>query len=417
MWPFNKNANQPAEKKHYLGAGVYYTSHATWSEWNTETAIKDGFKASTDVFACVKKRYDAISSVPLKVEVMTRGEWEAQENHPLQLLLNNPNPLMSMGELMRVMSSHMDLGGNAYWSKVRDGRGQVSELWPMTPYPVDIVIAQDRTVNYYKFGAAQLQVLAPDVCHFKFTNPDNMYYGQSPLMAAGKAVDADNSAQDWQKVSMQNRGVPDYMISYDEPLTPDQVGQVKERIMESTGPGNAREPIVTSKAAITQLSLTPVEMDFIESRKANRESICSVFGVPSIMIANMGSTNLANAETARKVLWLDTVLPLLDEYLETLNRCLASEFGTPEQVRIVYDTSNVAALQTNLKERVDNAKTLWSMGVPFNTINQKLKLGFDDIDGGDTGYIQSSNIPTSYDFDNVSEETKREVFDRITKGK
>lgn len=416
---FRKNKTAEAiEKKHYLGAGVYYTSIATWSEWNTEKAIKEGFKCSTDVYACVKRRYDAISSLPLVVEEKKGGDWEPSPMHPLQRLLDNPNPIMSMGELMRVVSAHLDLGGNAYWSKVRDGRNEVSELWPMTPYPVDIKVGSDHIPYLYMFGAARLSVPAENVCQFKTMNPDNMYYGQSPLMAAGKSVDADNSAQEWQKVSMQNRGVPDYMISYEDSLTQDQVEQVKERVNESTGPGSAREPIVTSKAKITQLSLTPIEMDFVESRKANRESICSVFGVPSSLIANMGDTNLANAETARKVFWLDTILPLMDEYLETLNRCLTTEFGSLDNLRIVYDTSNVAALQTNLKERVDNAKVLWSMGVPFNEINQKLKLGFDDIDGGDIGYIGTGNIPTSYDFDSgVTDETKKKVLDRITKGK
>jgi SPP1 gp7 family putative phage head morphogenesis protein len=34
------------------------------------------------------------------------------------------------------------------------------------------------------------------------------------------------------------------------------------------------------------------------------------------------------------------------------------------------------------------------MGVPFNMINQKLELGFDDIEGGDSGYLPAGLMPS-----------------------
>lgn len=37
------------------------------------------------------------------------------------------------------------------------------------------------------------------------------------------------------------------------------------------------------------------------------------------------------------------------------------------------------------------------MGLPFNTINAKLKLGFDDVEGGDVGYLPSGLLPSDFD--------------------
>ncbi len=64
-----------------------------------------------------------------------------------------------------------------------------------------------------------------------------------------------------------------------------------------------------------------------------------------------------------------------------------------------------------MRPSVDAATKLWSMGVPFNEINQRLELGFDDIEGGDTGYLGSGLLPSNFDWsggsDNVDAATAK----------
>tara|TARA_R110001606_G_scaffold72757_1_gene167759 strand:+ start:23 stop:1297 length:1275 start_codon:yes stop_codon:yes gene_type:complete len=418
MWPFKKKEIVKAtEKKGFDGTNNNYSSAAQWNDWDPKNAIKDGFKGSVPVFSCIKKRYDAVSSIPWCVETLNGDEWEKTPNHPLQILIDNPNPEMSMGEMMRLLITHLDLAGNGFWTKVRGGMGDTpQELWPMMPY-VKITTNSDGTINNYKQTDTGTVYPADDMCQFKYTNPDNYYFGQSPLQAAGKAVDVDNAGQEWQKVSMQNRGVPDYAISFESDLTPDQYQQANDHIKSKTGTGSAREPLVLSKAKVQQLSLNPVEMDFMNTRRFSREEVCSVYGVPSSLIAEMNDANLSNAETARKVFWLDTIIPLMDELADSLNRCLVPDYASDKKtVRIVYDLTNVAALQVNIKDKIENANKLWAMGVPFNTINSRFELGFDDIDGGDVGYISSSAIPTNFDFDSeTTDESKKAVYDELLK--
>lgn len=406
------------EQKGFNGYHNNYSSNASWNDWDAQKAVEEGFKSSVPVFACIKKRYDAVSSIPWVVETLVGDEWKATPSHPLQRLLDNPNPEMSSGELWRLLICHLDLAGNGFWRKVRGGNGdQPQELWPVMPYGMAIETNADGTVNFFKRSINNERIDAADMCQFKYVNPDNYYFGQSPLQAAGKAVDVDNAGQDWQKTSMQNRGVPDYAISFESDLTEEQYKQANEHIKSKTGTGSAREPLVLSKAKIQQLSLNPIEMDFMNTRRFSREEISSVYGVPSALYAEMNEANLSNAETARKVFWMDTILPLMDELKDTLNACLVPDYAMNNvTIRIVYDVTNVAALQVNLTEKITNANKLWAMGVPFNILNQRMGLGFDDIDGGDVGYIASSAIPTSFDFDaEVSDESKQAVYDEILK--
>lgn len=409
-----KRKAKPTERKGFNFGSLNYSTVASWSDWDAKEAIKSGFQSSVPVFSCIKKRYDAVSSIPWRVEVLRGDEWVKLPSHPLQMLLDNPNPEMSSGELWRLLICHLDLAGNGFWRKVRGGMGDTpQELWPVMPYLTVNIDGQGIVINYKQPNGKV--IVRDDMCQFKYVNPENHYFGQSPLKAAGKAVDVDNAGQDWQKVSMQNRGVPDYMISFDADLTPDQYGQARDVIKKQTGPNKAREPIITSKATVQQLSLSPVEMDFMDTRRFSREEICSVYGVPSALIAEMNEANLSNAETARRVFWLDTILPLMDELKDTLNASLVPDYEGKEKIRIVYDVANVAALQMDLKDKIDNANKLWAMGVPFNTLNQRMELGFDDIDGGDVGYIASSAIPTTFDYDGETDESKKAVYDELLK--
>ena len=160
------------------------------------------------------------------------------------------------------------------------------------------------------------------------------------------------------------------------------------------GMENARTPwVLGAGAQWTQMSLSPVEMDFLNSRKFNREEICSIFQVPPPIVGIMDTSTYNNIETARKIFWQDTIIPLLEDIKDNFNLGLTPEFG--QGIELSYDVSNIQALQISNQEKITNAKNLFSMGVPFNMINQKLELGFDEIEGGDLGYLPSGLMPSN----------------------
>lgn len=395
----------------------WLTNQAYWSDFDAETASKEGYKASPAVYSVIKKRADAVSSVPLVVEQRKGDEWEpVAESHPLQQLLDNPNPDLDRSEMMRLLVTHLDLAGNGYWYKARIGNNRVAELWPLMPQYMEIQPGRERLIQYYKYRQHGLltQYESTDVMHAAYTNPDSLYFGQSPLQAAGKAVDIDNSAATWQKISMQNRGVPDGMFTFDADMTPEQYAQAMAVIGDrSEGPGNARKNLVLSKAKYQQLSQTPAELDFMATRRFSLEQVCAVYGVPIEMIIGMGDANRASGDNVRKTFWLDTIVPLLDEIQSALNKGLVPDFGNLRDLRIRFDTSGVPALQENYSEKLVNAEKLHRLGVPFNKINQHLELGLDDIEGGDIGYIPQGLIPASFDLDEPQQDpasAAREAF-------
>jgi len=57
------------------------------------------------------------------------------------------------------------------------------------------------------------------------------FYGTSPVQAAGMAIDVDTEAQTFQKVGLQNRGVPDGVFSMRQDVTREEYEQARERLL------------------------------------------------------------------------------------------------------------------------------------------------------------------------------------------
>lgn len=393
-WPFSKKTlsnNVPgvtAQAEMVLKSITLPQASPTWSlfakndsRWDIQTAINEGYNASAVVYACVEKRATLFSSVPWKAMIKkSDGSFEPALNSPLQRLLDNPNPDMSMMEIMHEASQSLDLAGNAYWSEIKAGaRGLPTQLWPLPAQFVKIKPGKDKLISSYEYQeSVKYPIIADDMVHLRLPNPNSRYFGMPVLMAAGRATDIDRQSGDWQKGSLQNRTVADIHVKVPDTLMPDQIEAIRDELKErSDSPANARRPIVSS-GDINHLSRTAVEMDFVASRKAVWAEICAVFGMSMSDLGFTESVNLANAEAMQRQLWKNTILPRLELIKRQLNCQLAKEFG-PEYV-LEYDITNVEALQENFTEKLTNAEALWRLGFSIEAINQRLELGFESED-------------------------------------
>lgn len=421
MWPFNRKAklvpvpSEPVEQQvkslslpQALPQWKLYASRQ--KDWHVETAIQEGYAASSIAYACIEKRAKLIASVPWIVQRKTSEGWEEVDSHPLQRLLERPNPDQSLYELMYHVSQSLDLAGNAFLSEIKAGvNGRPVQLWHLPPQHLKIKPGRERLVEYFEYADHAIthkRIDAADMVHLKLPNPDDPIFGMPTLRAGGRATDIDRESGIWQKVSLENRGASDINIKLPPESTQEQVDAVREQYkQQQAGAKNARKAMVTS-ADVQALGQTAVEMDFVESRRQVWVEICAVFGMS---LANLGMTeavNLANAEAMDKTLWQNTIIPQLELIQRQLNHQLASEFGA--DVRIVYDTSNVAALQENLDDKLANAEKLHKMGVPLNVINQHLELGMDESEGGDIGYLPSNLLPVGFEPEPLPETTDEE---------
>lgn len=352
----------------------YQHKKPVWNDYNAKASYEFGYKRNTYVYACINAISKACNAVEWYVEV----NGKRVDNHALTHLINNPSAFHSRKDLIERTVQSLYLTGNSFFYKIRDNKGHVIELWHVPTENVTVIADKETFIECYMYEQAGIKtrIEPKDMMHDLFINPENAYIGMSPLKTGGRIIDTDNEALEWNRYAMQNRAMTDGAFIFDQVMTKQQFEQARELIKQQyTNRENSRAPWVLGNAAKWQaMNMNAIEMDFVNSRKMTREEICSLFQVPPPIISIYDNATLANIETARKIFWLDTVIPLLEDIQQTLNSSLSREYGN--ETKIVYDTSNVEALQPLFRERLMNAKMLSELRVPFKEINERLKLGF-----------------------------------------
>jgi HK97 family phage portal protein len=375
-----------------------------WPEWSSEKAVREGFKASYILYAVASDIAGCIRSVPWRVKSVTRNGIEVLEDHPLVEMIRSPNTEGTWGSLMEACDLYKSLAGEAPCAWFDIGGGNV-DLWGMRPDRVTPVPDKMGHLDHYQYlapGESQLTRYKPEqIIVFKFFDPGSDYHGLSPLQAAAMIVNASTAMVGWNASAMKNRAIPDQVISPKIPLSPDQHTRFIESFMQKmTGPTNARKTLIASEPLdIAQLSLTPVEMDFIRSFETYEAAICKVFHVHPEAVGALGAT-FENKEWAIRDKWEGPVTSRLSEMRATMNHKFRLPFGTSDpsvarvgDIYLDYDLSQTPLADYKTAQALDRVTKAWACGMPWNQAAEAFGLGTPPIDGGDVGYISAILLP------------------------
>jgi hypothetical protein len=174
------------------------------------------------------------------------------------------------------------------------------------------------------------------------------------------------------------------------------------------GATNGRTPLIMGhECKFTPFDSTPAELDFINSRQFTKEEICAILRVPIDLLGKVTVDKLT-LEEIRQMFWQETVfISLVDNMKDTLNLSLLPEFYSGEALRnrnIVYNITKVEALVPYYGEKVRIISELTNIGYPINLANRRFDMGLEDIDGGNTGYIQAARMPIGFVHDRIIRE-------------
>jgi HK97 family phage portal protein len=380
-----------------------------------EEATREAYSTSHFVHGCVSKIATSVASVPWGLEQRGKDrQWTPVPDSDYEALLERPNPFMHGSDLFERWTQHLILTGNAIGIKVRTltGKGsQPKEIWPVQPDFIKPVPDRMNYLSHYELkveGGGTVPIDPNDVIHIQIADPRNPHWGMSPLVALSRVVATEIDALTWWRQSIRNRASKFGYISFQNELSPEQFDQVQSALVaQATGPWNAGLPfILGNEAKWVPSSSTPQEMDFTNLRKMTREEICGILGVSPILMGVQDFSSYNNMVTARLMLWLDTICPILSNFRAALDLALLPDFIAPNNLRQYqtgYDLTNVDALVQNLVNVISVAQTLFAIGVPFNQINSRLKLGFVKFDGWDTSWLPSGLVPSAQLAENAAE--------------
>jgi HK97 family phage portal protein len=280
--------------------------------------------------------------------------------HPLCRLLDRPNPWLTPWELWYLTVVYLELTGNAFWYVApTEDRSVPAELW-IVPTPWVRVVPDPREyVAAYEVHAPGLPTerFAPDeFVHLKYPNPLDPHYGLSPLQANALTVDANTELQKSRYQTFLAGPRPGVVLQTDQALTDQTVRRLEEKLdAKFAGRQNWHRPMVLEQGLkASPWTLTPAEMDFLNSSKMTRDEILAVFRVPPPVTGLVENVGLGGQiwDGARVMFCEGTVQPKLDLIGQALTRDLGRRYG-PDVVVTFPDCSPRVVEQRRKDDELD----------------------------------------------------------------
>lgn len=371
-------------------------ARAQWSPRNAGTYIREGYQANVYVYESIRMIATAAASVPWYLQERRGRRLVEIEEHPLLNIMVRPNPSQAMSQFIENLVGYLLLTGDAFIATVPDGTGRIHELYTLRSDRVAVIpgTVQGMVGGYkYKAGASEEDLAADRVIHMKTWNPDDEWRGQSVLRAVARQVDMGAAALEWNASLLQNGARPSGVLHSEEALNESQKKDLRENFTSKfTGAVNAGKPLITEgKVTWKSMSLSPKEMDWLSTANLSAREIAIACGGPSMPtllgIPSGDSLTYKTSKEARKAMWEDRIIPILNFIREELNHTLAASFG--ERLYLDYDKDKVDALN-------DGQETVWSrvQSADFLSINEKRRaLGYEDQPGGDVILVPAGKLP------------------------
>lgn len=361
-------------------------------------AVSKGYRNLVWVHRCISEIGTAVGSVPWKAyKVTDDGRHKPMPGHPLELMLENPNPYYTRKELMEAWAIYLSLSGNSYFEvvSVQGKPKQFFVLRPdwMTPTPDPINYIRDYQLD--AGGGRKASFQPEQILHFKYLDPQNEYVGLSPLAAAARTIATEDSAVRWNKSIFDNSAVPNGILKIPATgLKKADRDKIRAELESEFTQDNMHRPMVLwGGMDWTKMAMDAKDLDFLKQRQVNKYEICGILGVPPQIVGANEDPTYANYDVARTAFWEDNIISKLDWFQAKINAQIAPLFK--DGVIAMYDISNVPAMRVSFAAKVDTAKTLWLMGYPINDINRRLVLGMPDVAWGDAWWAQMNMMPVT----------------------
>jgi HK97 family phage portal protein len=309
---------------------------------------------SEDVARAEPKLYRPLPDRTLSDGRKAPGGREQVTDHPLAKLFRRPNRVQDWFQFAGMMERAVELKSNAYAIVLRDRRGDPSELIPMNPDKVTVLEAADGSI-FYQFaptGLFELSILTKlPQTYAGFRVPSehvfhmqdlgfNMLMGSSRIGFAadsiGLALGQEKQAGAW----MQNGARPSVVLTTEGKLTDDAAKRMKAEWEEmNAGLANTGKTVVFEQGLKAQaLSLSSVDLEFLNSRGFQVEDICRFFRVPPHKVAKTDRSTNNNIEAQDADYTNNTLSPKFTRW----ERRLEFHFGLDlEGLEVDFDLSDL----------------------------------------------------------------------------
>ena len=343
------------------------------------------------VYACIKVLSDTISTLPVHLYRKEDGARVLVENKLHSLMLDAPNDFQTAQEFWAQQVTNICLRGNSFNYVTRTASGKVIEIVPL---PVDSctinIQAQNRityTITLGEKGNTKSFIAKPEnILHFKNLTLDGVT-GLSPIQYNGSLLSNAMESRDHANSVYSNGATPRGVLETEGILSDEAFENLKASWGASHGgTSNANKvAILESGLQFKPVSMSPADVQLLESRKYSRSEIAGMFRVPPHMIGDLERATYSNIGHQSLDFYKSAIAPWIAQFESRLNFTL---LGTNSNC-FRFDVSEL--IRGDIETEVASYRSLLEMGV-LSPNEVRGKLGMNPRDGGDEYVTQSNNL-------------------------
>jgi hypothetical protein len=325
------------------------------------------------------------------------AQWERDDEHELNELLQFVNSMMTWPGLMSLTSGYVFAVGSAYWLKVLEA-GRVTALWPLPPQDMKPII-NDRELLYWEQTLPKTQQKLrwqPEEI-VRFIDPiPGQPAGWGRLQAAAGGVKLLAEIVNAQFSTMVNGGLPSLFVWLQEPNHKKRMEyfrSIEAKLKGSSQAGQMiglRGPKGDFAEVETINKTTAHEMGFDTSTNNARDMLLGATGTSKVLVGLAENINRATVEGAEMIYSKYQIAPWLMMFDAQVTQDLVLPHWGPD-IRIQHDSPVPRNRELDLKE----AETRFKLGDTWNAI--AAERGWPSHEWGNKWYASAGLLPIDED--------------------
>lgn len=396
--PFRFLFTKSALDSDYIDPASKYSLHKSIGLQGDKVLDSNGYLSLSEISLYINKginkRAEKVGQIKFKLYKRGTKEQIEDDNEWLNLL-DRPNKEQTGDMFWKLASIYHDTCGFALIKKIGNdavfsNNQKVTELKLINPIGVTINYDGNKIKSFTAIDeiTGVSEVIPYEQCiYWVNPNPKKPTEGMSILRSGLYSIDTDNELTKYQNAILKNSGMVDSIFTFKGTLNKAQLKELKSTYREEYVGSKANNSalFLGGDAQFQKLGLTPVELAYLESRKMTIDDMSVVTGVPKYLLAISSGETFANAETGYRIFLQETIRPIMDDLVNTLDWRLI-----PMEYDLCYEdpTPEDETMKLKKVEVADKVNAL--------TTNEKREmLGFEPIDGNDDILVPFNKVPQS----------------------
>lgn len=379
-----------------------------WTGDDLAKLAKEGYQNCYAVYACVRKIVEAAGGIPWNLfrrPISKDSKKEKVEDHEILDRMKRPNPQDGGAAFIKNTLAFYLIAGNSYNIMAGPEQGPPKELYYARPERMKILKGTKfEPIGGYRYTVeSHSDTYGRDrVLHLKAFHPLNDWYGLSPIRVAARQVDIQDKAAKWNAKLLENDCRPPGAIVTEGNLDEEQALRLEKQLeTKMSGYKSAgRPPVFEAGIKWQSFAITPRDMDWIGSDKLNTRKICAILNVDPSLIGDYENKTYNTYQEARRALYMENILPLMDYLRDEYNNWLTPKWGD-DRLYLEYDKDSIEAIKEELNAIYERQGKAW-----WRSVNEKRRATGDDDIGkaGDVILVPANFVPLADISGNIVEE-------------